>query len=75
MVYYDFIPKGTLKTKWSIEYLMKMVLTGHLKVNGHYMDSQSTYIQDVLRNEWHFDGLVMSDWGGTTNSSLSVKYG
>lgn len=54
---------------------MKTVLTNCLKVNGHYMDSQSTYIQDVLRNEWHFDGLVMSDWGGTNNGSLSVKYG
>lgn len=67
-------PKVRSRQK-GLEDLMKMILTSYIQVNGYHMDAQSTYIQDVLRNEWHFDGLVMSDWGGTTNGSLSVKNG
>ena len=39
--------------------------TVYNKVNGVYCGEQPDLIHGVLRDEWGFDGLVMSDWFGT----------
>ena len=41
------------------------VMTAYNKVNGIYCGEQPDLIGGVLRREWGFDGLVMSDWFGT----------
>lgn len=41
------------------------VMTAYNKVNGIYSGEQPDLIGGVLRREWGFDGLVMSDWFGT----------
>ena len=41
------------------------VMTAYNKVNGIYCGEQPDLIDGVLRREWGFDGLVMSDWFGT----------
>jgi beta-glucosidase len=41
------------------------VMTAYNKVNGVYCGEQADLIGGVLRREWGFDGLVMSDWFGT----------
>ncbi|KAH6955804.1 glycoside hydrolase superfamily [Ilyonectria sp. MPI-CAGE-AT-0026] len=51
------------------------IMTSYPKVNGAYIDAQPTFIQNILRGEWGFKGLVMSDWGAVSNSFDSVKYG
>ncbi|KAF7548819.1 hypothetical protein G7Z17_g6817 [Cylindrodendrum hubeiense] len=51
------------------------IMTSYPKVNGAYVDAQPTFIQNILRGEWGFDGLVMSDWGAVSNSFDSIKYG
>ena len=40
-------------------------MTAYNKVNGIYSGEQPDLIGGVLRREWDFDGLVMSDWFGT----------
>lgn len=37
-------------------------MTAYNKVNGMHASENSRLIKDVLRGEWGFDGLTMSDW-------------
>lgn len=38
------------------------VMTSYNKVNGTYVNERKDAVTEVLRGEWQFDGLVMSDW-------------
>lgn len=40
------------------------VMTAYNRINGPYAADSSWLLQDVLRNEWGFDGVVISDWFG-----------
>jgi len=37
-------------------------MTAYNKLNGLHCSEDPKILQDVLRKEWGFDGLVMSDW-------------
>ena len=32
-------------------------------------------LNDILKGEWEFDGVVVSDWGGTHNTDQAIKNG
>lgn len=51
------------------------VMTAYNKVNGHHADSQQFLLQQVLRGEWGWEGLVMSDWGGTNSTAEALNAG
>lgn len=51
------------------------VMTAYNKVNGHHADSQPFLLQQVLRGEWGWDGLIMSDWGGTNSTAAALNAG
>ena len=51
------------------------VMTAYNKLNGTYCNSHEGLIRGILRGEWGFDGLVVSDWGGTYDKVASVKAG
>jgi len=41
------------------------VMCSYNKINGTYSAENKKYLTEILRNEWNFDGFVMSDWGAT----------
>ncbi|WP_297108777.1 glycoside hydrolase family 3 C-terminal domain-containing protein [uncultured Devosia sp.] len=53
----------------------KGVMTAYNKVNGTYASEHNWLITDVLRGEWGFEGLVMSDWFGSHTTEPTVNAG
>lgn len=51
------------------------VMTAYNLVNGVHCSENAHLILDILKGEWGFDGLVMSDWGSTYDAVASAKAG
>lgn len=51
------------------------IMTAYNKVNGTFCSVNEFLIQDVLRKEWGWDGMTMSDWFGTNSIIPSVTAG
>lgn len=51
------------------------VMTGYNKLNGTYCSEHAGLLSGILRGEWKFSGLVMSDWGGTHSAAESLLAG
>ena len=51
------------------------VMTSYNKLNGVYCNESAELIGGLLRGRWGFDGIVVSDWGGTYDRVASVKAG
>jgi beta-glucosidase len=51
------------------------VMASYNKVNGTFASENVYTLQDILRKEWGFDGVVMSDWFGTQSTAPSVNAG
>jgi hypothetical protein len=45
------------------------------RVNGTHVSESKELLDDVLRKEWGWEGMVMSDWTGVYSSEASVKAG
>ena len=51
------------------------IMSAYNQINGTFCSENKWLLTDVLRNEWGFDGVVMTDWGGTKDRVLSIKAG
>lgn len=53
----------------------KTVMSAYNKVNSVYASENKYLLNDVLKNEWGFEGAVVSDWCAVHNIGFSVKAG
>jgi beta-glucosidase len=51
------------------------VMNAYNKVNGHWCTENDYLNNTILKQEWGFDGIVMSDWGATHHALEAAKYG
>ena len=51
------------------------VMCSYNKINGTYAAENKTYLTEVLRNEWGFDGFVISDWGAVNDRVPDLEAG
>ena len=51
------------------------VMSSYNKLNGEYTQQSHGLLTTVLRDEWGFDGIVMTDWGTKQGTVKAVKAG
>ena len=51
------------------------VMSAYNKVNGFWCAENDLLLNKILRQEWGFGGMVISDWGGTHSTVGSIKSG
>ena len=52
-----------------------VVMSAYNKFRGEYLGENKYLLSDVLKGEWKFKGLVMSDWGGTHSTVNAANHG
>lgn len=53
----------------------RAIMSAYNEINGVYANESSHLLQEILVDEWGFDGIVISDWGGSNDHALGVKNG
>ena len=51
------------------------VMSSYNRLNGTYSNENAWLLTHVLRREWGFDGLVVTDWGGSNDHPRAVAAG
>lgn len=51
------------------------IMCSYNRINGVYSCENKWLLNDVLREEWGFDGLVMTDWGAMNKRVPALKAG
>ncbi|WP_017584905.1 glycoside hydrolase family 3 C-terminal domain-containing protein [Nocardiopsis ganjiahuensis] len=52
-----------------------MVMSSYNRLNGTYTSQDPWLLTELLRDEWGFDGVVVSDWGAVVDRVAAVRAG
>jgi beta-glucosidase len=53
----------------------KGIMGAYNKLNGAHCCHNKHLLVDILRNEWGFDGITVSDWGGVHDTKEALENG
>ena len=53
----------------------KSIMSAYNLVNGTFANENKHLLVDILRKEWGFKGMVVTDWGGNNDGVASLKCG
>lgn len=53
----------------------KSIMSSYNEINGVYANENKHLLQEILVDEWGFEGCVVSDWGGSNDHALGVENG
>ena len=48
------------------------MMCAYNRINGVYASEHRQLLREILREEWGFDGIVISDWGAVKNRAFSL---
>lgn len=51
----------------------KTIMSSYNEVNGVYANENEHLLKEILRDEWGFDGIVVTDWGASNDHVKAVK--
>ncbi len=51
----------------------KAIMSSYNRLNGEYTNENKHLLVDILRNEWNFDGVIVTDWGGCNDRVEGLK--
>ena len=61
--FHDAVTKGGAYT----------LMTAYNMVNGTHCYANEHLLKDILRNEWKYDGTIISDWGGVHDTEMAAN--
>lgn len=53
----------------------KTIMSAYNLINGTYANESEHLLCDILKKSWGFSGAVVTDWGGSNDHALGVRYG
>ena len=53
----------------------KSIMSSYNRINGVYANENEHLLQEILRDQWGFDGFVVSDWGASNDHTAGVAAG
>ena len=51
----------------------KVIMSSYNLLNGTHTNENMHLLKDILRNEWKYEGMVVTDWGGENDRILGLE--
>ncbi len=51
------------------------IMAAYNKINGIYATEHKQLLSEILRDEWGFEGIVVSDWGAVNDKAAALSAG